>query len=250
MREELIKIENLSVKYGAIEALRDLNFNILKGEFVGIVGPNGGGKSTLLKSIIKLVKPYKGSIKYCNNNPNLKKSKMRIGYVPQISDINRIFPITVKEVVLTAKLPLRKSYFHRYTEEDIKDVEEILAKVNIEDIAERQISDLSGGEFQKMLIARALALNPQVLLLDEPTAMVDAKSQKQIYNLIKRISNEITIILVTHHVQDMIRYADKLIYLEKNIIAEGDPEDVYRYAFLKPVGNLNKRNHHKAVKRV
>lgn len=248
MNEELIRLENISVKYGYIEALRDLDISIHDGEFVGIIGPNGGGKSTLLKAILNLVKPYKGTISYKGSH-SLKKSGLKIGYVPQITEINRIFPITVKEVVLTARLPLSRSYFFNYTSEDRKEIDEILKKVGITDIAERQISDLSGGEFQKMLIARALALNPDILLLDEPTAMIDVRAQKQIYNIVKKLSEEMTIVLVTHHIKEITRYADRLVYLEKNILAEGDPEEVFRYAYLKPVNVLRRVKQRKAANR-
>ncbi len=231
--KNLIEIENLSVKYEKIEAIRDLNLTIREGEYIGIVGPNGGGKSTLLKTILKLVKQYKGTIKY--NGTTLKKSGIRMGYVPQTNELNTMFPITVEEVVLTAKIPAKRTYFHKYTESDYKEVEDVLKTVGIHHIAERQISDLSGGEFQKMLIARALALNPDILFLDEPTSMVDIKAQKQIYSIIKRMSKNMTIIMVTHDVKEIMKYTDRLIFLNKNILAEGDPEEVYRYEYLKPV---------------
>jgi zinc transport system ATP-binding protein len=232
MSKEMIKLNDISVKYGYIEALRDLNLTINEGEYVGIIGPNGGGKSTLLKVILNLEKPYKGTIKY--NDTTMKKANIKMGYVPQITELNRMFPITVKEVILTAKLPMTKNAFHRFKKNDYLEVDEIIRKVGIRNIAERQISDLSGGEFQKMLLARALALNPDILFLDEPTAMIDAKSQKQIYNTLKKLSKEITIVIVSHDVKDITEQVDKLIFLDKNILAEGNPEEVYKYAFLKP----------------
>jgi len=226
-------MEKISVKYGYIEALRDLDLVVFEGEYIGIVGPNGGGKSTLLKTLLGLVKAYEGKVSF--KGMNLKKSGLTIGYVPQITELNRIFPITVKEVVLTAKIPHEMCYFHRYSKQDHMEVYEILKKVGIHNIGDRQISDLSGGEFQKMLIARALALQPKILLLDEPTAMIDVKSQKQIYTLIKKLSKEMTIVLVTHDVKEITKQVDRLIFLEKNILAEGDPEEVYRYAYMRPV---------------
>jgi len=232
---DLIKIENVSVKYGNIEALRDLNFTIEEGDYIGIIGSNGGGKSTLLKTILGLVKPYNGSITF--KNTTLKKSNIRLGYVPQINELNKKFPITVKEVILTSKLPEKMKAFHRYSAQDNLEVEEVLKRVGLLDNQHRHISELSGGEFQKMLIARALVLNPDVLLLDEPTAMIDTKSQKQIYSIIKRLSENMTIVLVTHHVHEATKQAKKLIWLEKNILAEGDPQEVSKYAFMRPVHN-------------
>jgi zinc transport system ATP-binding protein len=230
---ELIKIDNVSVKYGNIEALRDLNFTINEGDYIGIIGPNGGGKSTLLKTILGLIRPYNGSISV--QETTLIKSTVRIGYVPQINKLNRKFPITVKEVVLSSKLPEKMVLFHRYQKADRKSVEEVLKTVGLLDIKNRHISELSGGEFQKMLIARALAQKPDVLLLDEPTAMIDMESQTQIYSLIKELSKNMTIVLVTHHIKEVTKQAKKLIWLDKNILAEGNPKEVYNYAYLRPL---------------
>ena len=233
MSEPLIEINNLSVYYGKISALRDLNFTVNKNDYIGIIGPNGGGKTTLIKTILGLIKPNKGEIKYSNNT--LKKSNIRMGYVPQINDINRMFPISVNEVVLSGRLTKEIKPLFRYTEEDEEKVKEVLEIVGLYDLRNRLISELSGGEFQKLLIARALTTNPDILLLDEPTAMVDVMSQRQIFNLIKKLSHNMTIILITHQVQMITKHVKKLIFLDKNILAEGDPNEVYKYAYIKPV---------------
>lgn len=230
---DLIKIDNISVKYGRIEALKDLSLTIEKGDYIGVIGPNGGGKSTLLKSILGIVKPYRGSVTYLDTTH--KKSNIVVGYVPQVTEVQRTFPISVKDVILTAKLPARTKPLYKFSEADYKDVDRVLDIVDLEKLADRQISELSGGEFQKMLIARALATNPEVLLLDEPTAMVDQKSQRQIYSLIKKLSKEITIVLVTHHVKDVLKQTKKLIWLEKNVLASGDPQEVYNYGYGRPI---------------
>lgn len=233
--KEFVSLKNVSVKYGRIEALRNLNMTIDEGDFVGIIGPNGGGKSTLLKTILGIKKPYEGSIEYTGTS--LGKTKLRMAYVPQMSEINRQFPITVKEIVLTAKLPHKMIPLFGYSKQDKEEVMEVLESVDIADLANRQIDELSGGEFQKMLIARALATKPDLLLLDEPTAMVDNKSQRQIYSTIKKLSKEMTIIIVTHHIKDITKQAHKLIWLKKNILAEGDPQEVYQYAYERPSTN-------------
>lgn len=233
MNDPLIEIKNLSVNYGKINALRDLNFSVEKNDYIGIIGPNGGGKTTLIKTILGLIKPNSGEIKYCNKS--LRKSNIRMGYVPQINDINRMFPISVKEVVLSGRLTKEIKPLFRYSDEDEEKVIDVLKIVGLYDLKDRLISELSGGEFQKLLIARALTTNPDILLLDEPTAMVDVMSQKQIFNLIKKLSNNMTIILITHHVQMITKHVKKLIFLDKNILAEGDPNEVYKYAYIKPV---------------
>lgn len=229
---ELIKLDNVSVKYGNIEALRNLNLTVEEGDYIGIIGPNGGGKSTLLKTILGLVKPYSGTILF--NKTSLKKSNISVGYVPQLNELNTKFPITVKEVVLTSKLPEKMRAFHKYTPKDCLEVEQVLDLVGILELQHRHISELSGGEFQKMLIARALASNPDILLLDEPTSLIDIKSQEQIYGLIKTLSKHVTIVLVTHHIKEITKQARKLVWLERNIKSEGDPQKVYNYAYLNP----------------
>jgi len=233
MRPLKIELKDISVNYGKIHALKKLNLSINKGDYIGIVGPNGGGKSTMMKTILGLIKPNKGQISYCGTS--LKKSEIRMGYVPQISDINRMFPITVEEVVLSGRMTRKIKPFFKYSDEDKLAVEEVLETVGLKKLKNRHINELSGGEFQKMIIARALTLKPDILLLDEPTAMVDVMSQRQIFSLIKKLSKDITIILVTHHVQMISKNVEKLIYLDRNIIAEGNPNEVYQYAYLRPI---------------
>jgi zinc transport system ATP-binding protein len=233
MKKLRIQLNNVSVSYGKIHALKRLYFTIEEGDYIGIIGPNGGGKTTMIKTILGLIKPNEGTIDYCGLS--LKKSHIRMGYVPQISDINRMFPITVGEVVLSGRLNKKIIPFFKYSDEDHQIVDEVLDTVGLLDLKDRQINELSGGEFQKMIIARALTLRPDILLLDEPTAMVDVMSQRQIFSLIKKLSKDMTIILITHHVQMISKQVKKLIYLDKNIIAEGDPNQVYQYAYIRPV---------------
>jgi zinc transport system ATP-binding protein len=232
----LIEIRNVSVSYNEIRALSNLNLQIREGEYLGIVGPNGGGKSTLLKTILNLISLTEGEITY--HGLSMKKSKIRFGYVPQISEINRLFPITVQEVVLSGKMSSKIIPFYRYSEKDKLDVLDLLDKVGIRNLASRQISELSGGEFQKMLIARALAVNPTILLLDEPTAMIDNVAQKQIFRVLKRLSADMTIVIVTHQIQAITRQVTRLIYLEKNVIADGNPIEVYNVMYRQSAMNI------------
>lgn len=230
MSEELIRIDDVSVVYGRITALKNLSLTINKGDYVGVIGPNGSGKSTLIKTILGLTKPCNGKIYYDGSLSGRKD--LRMGYVPQVSDINRYFPITVLEVILTGKMISRIVPFYKYTEADYQEAAQVMELVGLSDLKDRQISDLSGGEFQKMLIARSLIMKPDILLLDEPTTMIDMLSQKQILILLKKLSKDITILLVTHQVQSITKQVKRLLYLEKNILAEGDPEEVYKYAYV------------------
>lgn len=240
MKNLRIQLNNVSVNYGKIHALKRLYFSIEEGDYVGIIGPNGGGKTTMIKTILGLIKPTDGTVTYCGQS--LKKSQIRMGYVPQITDINREFPITVGEVVLSGRLKKKIIPFFKYTEEDLKIVDDVLDTVGLRELKDRQINELSGGEFQKMIIARALTLRPDILLLDEPTAMVDVMSQRQIFTLIKKLSKDMTILLITHHVQMISKQVKKLIYLDKNIIAEGDPNQVYQYAYIRPIHQKIRRH--------
>jgi len=229
---ELIVLKDVAVEYGHIQALKDLNLTVNEGDFLGIIGPNGGGKSTLMKAILGLIPLAYGKITYPDGK--WKRNTLRMGYVPQISDINRHFPITVFEVVLTGKQKSLIEPLFQYSKQDQKKTLDILDKVGILHLKDRQISQLSGGEFQKMLIARALSCNPKILLLDEPTAMIDATAQKQIFQLLKRLSKEMTIILITHSGQLLLKHLTRMVYLNKNVIAEGYPEEVYSYYFDQP----------------
>lgn len=220
--QKLIQISNLSVQYGAFTALSDINFSVKQGEYLGIIGPNGGGKTTLLRSILGLIPISGGSISICGQSPG--KTGTTVGYVPQFASIDRRFPITVREVVLTGRLTRSRLPFHRYSRADYDAADDALREVGILGLAARQISGLSGGEFQKMLISRALAENPKILLLDEPTASVDTKSRNQIYDLLGRLNRKITILLVTHDTMAVSSQVHRLACLNKHLVYHGEPE--------------------------
>ena len=192
------------------------------GEYLGIIGPNGGGKSTLLKAILGLVPPSSGTVQLFGNDAGDKRAMM--GYVPQFAAMDKSFPITVIEVVLTGRLKSGLSLFFKFSSNDKKTAHELLDKVGIADLSDRRISELSGGEFQKMLIARALAVNPKLLLLDEPTASVDAGSRVQIYNLLDELNKEMTIILVTHDLLAVSSQVRRLACLNGSLVYHGEPK--------------------------
>lgn len=213
----LIKVNKLTARYDNIEAIRDIDLEINEGEYLGIIGPNGGGKSTLLKTILGLVKPVSGTVNIAN--------KDSIGYVPQFAVMDKKFPITVFEAVLEGKLNKKLIPFFRYTKEDKDDVYNMLEKVGLKDFAKRQISELSGGEFQKMLIARALVLKPKLLLLDEPTASVDSASREHIFSLLAQLNKEgMTVILVTHDLLAVSSEVKSLACMNRTLVYHGQPE--------------------------
>ncbi len=219
-----IQIDNLDVHYGKTFALEDISIDIKEGEYLGIIGPNGGGKSTLIKAILGLIDSTKDKIKIFGKP--VKESQERIGYVPQFSPVDKKFPISVMEVVLTGKMKEGIRPFFSYSKKDKEETMELLKEVGIENLAKRQISELSGGEFQKMLIARALSVNPRILLLDEPTASVDDTSRRQIYSFLSMLNAErnMTIVLVTHDIMAVSSQVHRLACLNGRLFYHGEPE--------------------------
>ena len=204
---KIIEIENLSFGYDANLVLENINLQITKNEFLAIIGPNGGGKSTLLKIILGLEKPKSGKITAKN---------LKIGYVPQNTNINLNFPITALDVVLMGYDRKNKIFFS-HPKENLNKAYAILKTVNMEQFAQNKISSLSGGQRQRIMIARALFGNPSALVLDEPTSNIDSEGQKQIFELLKKLNENITIIVVSHDISIALDYADTIAYINKKI---------------------------------
>lgn len=227
-----ISVSNLSVYYDSHPALINVNLDIEDGEFIGIIGPNGGGKSTLIKAILGLIPIREGQVSIFGED--IISGRRMVGYVPQFAEIDRRFPISVIEVVMTAYLKGGLKPFFHYSRKHQDKAREILAKLGIEKLADRQISDLSGGEFQRVLIARSLAVNPKILLLDEPDASIDPASREQIYELLSELSTEITVVLVTHDVLAISTAITSVVCLNHEIIYHGSPsvpDSVYKQMY-------------------
>lgn len=217
-----VHVENLTVYYGQTAAITDVCLDVADGEYLGIIGPNGGGKSTLLKAILGLIPITIGEIKIYGSS--IAQNRSLVSFVPQFSSIDKMFPINLREVVLSGKLKAGMTPFFRYGKQDKIEVEALLEKVGILELANRQIAELSGGEFQKMLIARALAVKPKLLLLDEPTASVDTNSSSQIYSLLADLNQNMTIILVTHDLLAISSQVHRLACLNNRLVYHGEPE--------------------------
>ncbi|MCE5196323.1 MAG: ABC transporter ATP-binding protein [Negativicutes bacterium] len=217
-----VHIENLTVYYGETPAVTEINLDVEEGEYLGIIGPNGGGKSTLLRAILGLIPITSGEITIYGKK--IAQNRSLVSFVPQFSAIDKLFPITLREVVLFGKLKAELKPFFRYSKQDKMEVEALLEKVGIYELANRQITELSGGEFQKMLIARALAVKPKLLLLDEPTASVDTNSSSQIYSLLADLNRNMTIILVTHDLLAVSSQVHRLACLNNRLVYHGEPE--------------------------
>ncbi len=218
-----VEISNLSLIRGETEILKNLDLRLNKGDLLGIIGPNGGGKTTLIKVILGLLEPDRGEIRVFGKEP--KKSRDRIGYVPQYTDFDSQFPINVLNVVLMGRVgKLGLSPF--YSKEDKEIARKSLEKVEMDDFKERQISELSGGEQQRVLLARALTTKPDILLLDEPTASVDERIKTNIYKLLQKLNQDegMTIILISHDVGFLSSYVEKLACLNRELVYHGDSE--------------------------
>ena len=213
-QQPVLEFDRVSFDYGAVPVLRDVSFSVEPRDFIGIIGPNGGGKTTLIKLALGLLTPAQGSIRVLGTRPDLARS--RIGYVPQAMDFDRDFPISVLDLVLMGRLS-RRSLIGRYRPEDKDAAWRALESVEVADLAHRPLSDLSGGQRQRVFIARALATEPEILMLDEPTASVDSQAERDIYELLRELNRQMTIILVTHDLGFISSYVNKVACVNREV---------------------------------
>ena len=214
MNEPVIEIQNLWVNYDATVALKGVDLTVRRGDIFGIIGPNGGGKSTLLKAILGLVQPTQGRIRILGEPP--EQGRRHIGYVPQHALFDREFPISVLDVVIMGCLS-RKRRVSWYTREDRIAAQDALMSVGMLELADKQISSLSGGQKQRVFIARTLVSKPEILLLDEPTASVDQNIKESIYDLLSHIGKDMTVILVTHDIGVVSTLVDRVACLNQTL---------------------------------
>lgn len=199
---KLIDITNLTVDYdNKPNVLQDVNLSIYQDDFLGIIGPNGGGKTTLLRTILGLIKPQSGSITFYNKDE--KTVSLNIGYLPQINQIDKKFPISVSEVILSGLTP-GTNIFKRYSHADKQKVKEVAQRLGIEELLQRAIGELSGGQLQRVLLGRAIIDNPKLIILDEPSTYVDKLFETNFYKLLGDINKDIAIVLVSHDVGTII----------------------------------------------
>ena len=219
----VIDVDRLVVDYGKNRALDKVCLVVNEGEYLGIIGPNGGGKSTLLGAILGTVRPSSGKITLFGGSAAL--GRRRLGYVPQFAAFDRAFPITVGEVVATAYLGAGLHPFRRFDKGERCAADGMLESVGLSGFGPRLVSELSGGEFQRMLLARALAKRPDVLLLDEPTSGVDPATRASIYELLNQKNREgMTIVMVTHDMLAVASSVKRLACLSRTLVYHGEPE--------------------------
>ncbi len=232
--------ENLSFAYEETSILKNISFTIQAGEFVGIIGPNGGGKTTLLKLIMGFLKPTTGKLSLFGSLP--QQAIREIGYVPQVMRFDRQFPVSVYEIALSGRLS-RLPWYGIYSKEDHQITQEILEHLELTPYKHCAFGTLSGGQAQRVLIARALVSQPKLLLLDEPTANVDVKAEANIYRLLKELSGKITIVMVTHDLSTAIDQVQRVLCVQHTLLSL-QPQEVCEHFALglyhKPL--LNREN--------
>jgi zinc transport system ATP-binding protein len=234
-RREVISVEHLWAGYGRDPVLEDINLSVREGDFVGLIGPNGGGKTTLLKVLLGLLPPTRGRVRIMGMR--VREGRRHIGYVPQVVEFDRDFPVSVWDVVRMGRLGTRR-LLQRYTQEDDEVVADALRNVEMLDLSDRPMGALSGGQQQRVYIARALAAEPAILLLDEPTSHIDTRASEGIYELLRQLNERVTILLISHDMNVVASYVTSVGCLNRWLFYHEDRQlspDMLEAAYQCPV---------------
>ena len=213
----IIEIKNLSAGYDGRTVLHDVNLSIYERDFLGIIGPNGGGKTTLIKCILGLLKPTGGEIIFhTSEKASTKTTSTFLGYLPQYNSIDRKFPISVEEVILSG-LSIQKSLTSRFTPEQKEKGKQIISRMGLEGFEHRSIGQLSGGQLQRALLGRAIISDPAVLILDEPSTYIDKRFEARLYELLAEINKECAIILVSHDIGTVLQQVKSIACVNETL---------------------------------
>lgn len=215
-----IQFKNVSFSYGTIDVLKNVSFEVDQGEYVGIIGPNGGGKTTALQLILGFLSPQKGKVE-------VQAIKRKIGYVPQANTYDKDFPISVLEVVLMGTLATLR-WWGTFSPSEKNRAQHFLNEMGCQGLEHRPFGTLSGGQAQKVLIARSLMCDPEILLLDEPTANIDAESERSIFSYLRTIKGEKTILIVTHNFEAIMQNAQRVLCFQ-HAVSSMKPEEVCKH---------------------
>lgn len=221
MQPPAITIENVSFAYDREPVLKNVDLHIETGNFTVLIGPNGGGKTTLLKLILGLLEPDRGTVRVFGRAPGAVAH--RIGYVPQYLHVNTGFPISARDVVLMGRLGPKRGR-SRLARADLAAAQQALDRLDMGRFQNRRIGDLSGGQVQRVMIARALVSEPELLLLDEPTANIDPKGQKNFYELLIALNQSLTILLVSHDAMMLSSYAKSVACVNQTVFYHDEAE--------------------------
>jgi len=221
MDNALIDIQNLNFSYNRQPVLINVGLSVQAGDFIAMIGPNGGGKTTLLKLMLGLLKPDSGQLRIFGESP--REAAHRVGYVPQDVHINKDFPVSALDVVLMGKLKPGRGW-SRHSEADRRAALHALELVEMERSCNQRIGELSGGQKQRVFVARALVTDPELLFLDEPTASIDAKGQNEFYHLLNELNKKITIIVVSHDLMVVSGYIKSVVCVNRHLHYHGRAE--------------------------
>ena len=212
--EKLIELEHITAGYDNKIVLKDVSLTVWENDFLGIIGPNGGGKTTLLKVILGLITPKQGEISFYQHGEKVKQ--LKIGYLPQMSLIDRKFPISVIEVIASG-LASDKPFLHSYTAEQKIQINETIEKMGLGDLRNRSIAELSGGQLQRVLLGRSMVSHPQILILDEPNSYVDKRFESKFYPLLQEVNKESTVILVSHDIGTVLSQVKNIACVNEDL---------------------------------
>ncbi len=209
-----IELKDVSFSYNGEIALKDVTFSVYDRDFIGIIGPNGSGKTTLVKLILGMIEPQKGTVNVLGRKPSQVSSS--IGYVPQNTSINENFPITVRDVTMMGRIGGRREGW-RFTRKDAGITREVLRQVGMWENRDARIGDLSMGQRQRVFIARALATDPKIIILDEPTASLDPPGQMILFDVLKELNKKLTILIVSHNINVLTEYVNKIACVHREL---------------------------------
>jgi zinc transport system ATP-binding protein len=217
MIKPLIHIHHLTFAWDREPVLEDIDLKIFDNDFIGMTGPNGGGKTTLIKAILGIIQPQKGKIYF---REDLPRNKRPIGYLPQLRQLDRNFPIVVQDVIRSGSL-MRNIPFQN-SEAEKKKVGELLHEMGIEGLRKKAIGELSGGEMQRVFLCRALISDPKVLILDEPGTYVDNRFGKELFDKLKNLNERMAVLLISHDTDMVKEYAKTIVYVDRRL--SGNPD--------------------------
>jgi len=244
----VISVSGLWAGYGPDNVLEDVNLVVYERDFVGLIGPNGGGKTTLLRVLLGLLPPHRGTVRVLGQSP--RDARRHIGYVPQSLQFDRDFPISVWDVALMGRLG-RRGLFRGYTAEDDEAAADALRRVDMLDHRQKPMGELSGGQRQRVYIARALASQPRILILDEPTTSIDPHVTSNIYELLSELNEQVTILLVSHDMGAVSSYVKSIGCVNRRLFYHGDKnlhEDLEAGAYGCPIDLIAHGSPHRVLR--
>lgn len=228
MNDPAIEVAGVTVHYGEVMALKDVDLTLAAGRVCGLIGMNGSGKSTLFKTIMGLVTPEQGTVRVRGAKPSVARKSGVIGYVPQSEAVDWSFPLSVRDVVTTGRYA-RLGFTRRVKRADRNAVDEAMERVELTEFADRQIGQLSGGQRKRAFVARGIAQGAAILLLDEPFAGVDKRSEATITALLRELAaGGATVVISTHDLHALPGLADEAVLLLRSVLMHGRPEDALR----------------------